>query len=108
MRWGLSPVWSSHQRCRSRGYQRSGLCRVGGKPVLENQLKLASPVRETITLRSFLNFYIPLAMTSLLTLLVQPIGSGAALSCMPQAPLAGRLAGCNRADFHVPQRRDGI
>jgi O-antigen/teichoic acid export membrane protein len=34
--------------------------------------------------RSFLRFYIPLALTSLLTLLVQPIGS-AALSRMPGA-----------------------
>ena len=70
MRWDCPRCGRRNQRCRSRGYQRSGLCRVGGKPVLENQLKLASPVRETITLRSFLGFYIPLAMTSLLTLLV--------------------------------------
>jgi hypothetical protein len=54
------------------------------RPVLENELKLAPPVKEPLTRRSFLDFYIPLAMTSLLTLLVQPMGS-AALSRMPEA-----------------------
>ena len=52
------------------------------------------PVRETITLRSFLNFYIPLAMTSLLTLLVQPIGSAAlSRACLKPYPRwpSGRL-----------------
>jgi hypothetical protein len=54
------------------------------RPVLRNELKLAPPVKEPITLKSFIDFYFPLAMTSLLTLLVQPLGS-AALSRMPQA-----------------------
>lgn len=54
------------------------------QPVLKNQLKKAPPVATPITLRSFLDFYIPLAMTSLLGLIVQPIGS-AALSRMPLA-----------------------
>lgn len=54
------------------------------RPVLRNELRLAQPIEEAITLRSFLDFYIPLAMTSLLTMLIQPIGS-AALSRMPQA-----------------------
>ncbi len=54
------------------------------QPVLANELRLAPPVTTPITLRSFLDFYIPLAMTSLLGLLVQPIGS-AALSRMPLA-----------------------
>jgi hypothetical protein len=54
------------------------------RPVLKNQLKLAPPVKDPITLRSFLDFYFPLVLTSLLTLIVQPIGS-AALSRMPLA-----------------------
>ena len=54
------------------------------RPVLRNQLKLAPPVKDPITLRSFLDFYFPLVLTSLLTLIVQPIGS-AALSRMPLA-----------------------
>jgi hypothetical protein len=53
------------------------------RPVIKNELKTASPVPNPVTLRSFLSFYIPLAMTSLLGLIVQPIGS-AALSRMPQ------------------------
>jgi O-antigen/teichoic acid export membrane protein len=53
------------------------------EPVIKNQLKPAPPVDEPLTRLSFLQFYIPLAMTSLLTLLFQPIGS-AALSRMPQ------------------------
>jgi hypothetical protein len=54
------------------------------RPVLNRELKPALPVKDPITLRGFLDFYIPLAMTSLLTLLVQPLGS-AALSRMPEA-----------------------
>ncbi len=54
------------------------------RPVLYRKVRTAPPVPEPITIRSFLSFYVPLAMTSLLTLLVQPIGS-AALSRMPQA-----------------------
>ena len=54
------------------------------RPVLRGPLRAAPAVEQPITMRSFLDFYIPLAMTSLLTLLVQPIGS-AALSRMPQA-----------------------
>jgi hypothetical protein len=54
------------------------------KPVLNYELKPAPTVSPAITLRSFLDFYIPLAMTSLLFLLAQPIGS-AALSRMPNA-----------------------
>ena len=53
-------------------------------PVLQHELKYAKPVQPPLTLRSFLDFYIPLAMTSLLTLLANPIGS-AALSRMPDA-----------------------
>ena len=54
------------------------------RPVVRRQLIPAPAVKEPLTLPSFLNFYIPLAMTSLLTLLVNPIGS-AALSRMPLA-----------------------
>jgi hypothetical protein len=54
------------------------------QPVLKNELRPAQAVKDPITLRSFLDFYVPLAMTSLLTLLVQPIGS-AALGRMPKA-----------------------
>lgn len=54
------------------------------RPVIKNHLLYAPPVTPALTLRSFLDFYIPLAMTSLLTLLANPIGS-AALSRMPQA-----------------------
>jgi hypothetical protein len=54
------------------------------RPVVRRQLIPAPAVKEPLTLPGFLNFYIPLAMTSLLTLLVNPIGS-AALSRMPQA-----------------------
>jgi hypothetical protein len=58
-----------------------GLC---VQPVLRNQLKQAPTVEPPLTFQAFLAFYVPLAMTSLLNLLVQPIGS-AALSRMPHA-----------------------
>lgn len=58
-----------------------GLC---VRPVLRDQLKQAAPVEPPLTFDAFMAFYVPLAMTSLLNLLVQPIGS-AALSRMPQA-----------------------
>ena len=54
------------------------------KPVLKTQLKTAPPVAERLTLRPFLEFYIPLVITALLHVLVQPIVS-AGLSRMPQA-----------------------
>ena len=56
------------------------------RPVVQRELKVATQLGEPLTLRSFLDFYIPLAMTSLMTLLVNPIGS-AALGRMPD-PLA--------------------
>jgi hypothetical protein len=52
------------------------------RPVLRHQLKPAPHVTPALTLRVFLNFYVPLAMTVLLMLLVQPMVS-AALSRMP-------------------------
>jgi hypothetical protein len=57
---------------------------IVSRPVVNGELKAAPAVPEPLTLRSFLQFYIPLVMTSLLTLVVQPIGS-AALSRMPLA-----------------------
>jgi hypothetical protein len=54
------------------------------QPVLHDQLRQALPVEQPLTFRTFLEFYIPLAMTSLLALVVQPVGS-AALSRMPNA-----------------------
>ncbi|MCX8102820.1 MAG: hypothetical protein N3E42_00005, partial [Candidatus Bipolaricaulota bacterium] len=53
------------------------------RPFLQ-RLRQITPDGDPLTLRAFLRFYIPLAMTSLLTLLVQPIGS-AAISRMPGA-----------------------
>ncbi len=55
------------------------------RPVLRDQLRRAAPAEQPLTLHTFLEFYAPLAMTSLISLLAQPIGS-AALSRMP-APL---------------------
>ena len=54
------------------------------RPVLHADLKPASIVQPALTYRAFFAFYIPLVMTSLLTLLIQPLGS-AALGRMPMA-----------------------
>jgi hypothetical protein len=54
------------------------------QPVLREKLRPAPPVEHELTARSFGAFYIPLVMTSLLSLLIEPIGS-AALSRMPNA-----------------------
>jgi len=53
------------------------------RPILKHQLKTAAKV-ETLTWKAFFAFYIPLALTSFLSLVWQPIGS-AALSRMPRA-----------------------
>jgi hypothetical protein len=53
------------------------------RPVLRNELQQAK-MDEPLTWRAFYIFYIPLALTSLILLLWQPVGS-AALSRMPQA-----------------------
>jgi progressive ankylosis protein len=53
------------------------------RPVVAGELRQAPRVFPELTLRDFLDFYIPLAMTSLLFLLVQPMGS-AALSRLPR------------------------
>jgi hypothetical protein len=52
--------------------------------VIRDEVRTAPPVEPPLTFPAFIDFYIPLAMTSLLNLLVQPIGS-AALSRMPLA-----------------------
>jgi hypothetical protein len=54
------------------------------QPILRDQLKPAPHVQPPLTFRAFLDFYIPLAATSLLIILVQPIGA-AAISRMPRA-----------------------
>jgi hypothetical protein len=54
------------------------------QPVLHSQLRRAAPVEHPLTMRSFVVFYVPLVMTALLSLLIEPIGS-AALSRMPNA-----------------------
>jgi hypothetical protein len=53
------------------------------QPILREDLQPAAPV-EFLTWSAFYRFYIPLALTSLLLLIWQPIGS-AALSRMPKA-----------------------
>jgi hypothetical protein len=54
------------------------------RPVLQNELKRAPRIEPELTFSAFRTFYIPLVMTSLLTLIAQPIGS-AAIWRMPQA-----------------------
>ena len=54
------------------------------QPVLRVDLKPAPVLQPALTYRAFAAFYLPLVMTSLLTLLIQPMGS-AALSRMPRA-----------------------
>ena len=54
------------------------------RPVIRRELVFAPPIDPPLSFRDFREFYVPLAMTSLITLIVQPIGS-AALSRMPQA-----------------------
>jgi len=54
------------------------------RPIVRHQLRLAPRSGAPLTLRAFLAFYIPLALTSLISLLVQPIGS-ATMSRLPRA-----------------------
>ena len=54
------------------------------RPVVEHQVKEAPPIEEPLTARYFVDFYTPLAMTSLFRLLAEPLSS-AALSRMPRA-----------------------
>jgi len=60
------------------------------QPVLREELRPMPPVAQAVTLGSFTAFYVPLVMTSLLQILVQPIAT-AALSRMP-APLESLAA----------------
>ena len=57
---------------------------IAVRPVVETQVRKMEPVKPALTMSAFQKFYFPLVLTSLLTLLVQPIGS-AALSRMPVA-----------------------
>ena len=54
------------------------------RPVLRDQLRHAPAAEVPMSFGPFMRFYIPLAMTSLLLLLSQPMGA-AAMSRMPQA-----------------------
>ena len=54
------------------------------RPVLRAELQEAAPVVPALAWREFFSFYIPLVLTSLLTLLYNPIGS-AALGRMPRS-----------------------
>lgn len=54
------------------------------RPIVNGPLRRSPPVEPALTWRNFFAFYIPLAMTSLLSLLMQPIGA-AGLSRMPDA-----------------------
>jgi progressive ankylosis protein len=54
------------------------------QPELKNNLRRAPVVEPALSWKAFFSFYLPLVMTSLLTLIVNPIGS-AALSRMPGA-----------------------
>jgi hypothetical protein len=52
------------------------------RPVLRAQLRQAAPADQPLTFRAFTDFYVPLAVTSMLSLLAAPLAS-AALSRMP-------------------------
>jgi len=54
------------------------------RPVTRKDLNQAEPVLPPLTWKAFFDFYIPLAMTSLILLIVNPIGS-AAMSRMPES-----------------------
>ena len=56
-------------------------------PVVRERLPSAPPPEKTLHRRAFLAFYIPLAMTPLITLLLQPAGA-AAMARMPEATLS--------------------
>jgi hypothetical protein len=54
------------------------------QPVIRDQLKFSPRVTPELSKKAFLNYYIPLALTSLIYLLSQPLASSA-LSRMPRA-----------------------
>lgn len=57
---------------------------LAARPVIAGALQQAAKVVPPLTLSAFMVFFVPLVLTSLLSLLVQPIGS-AAMARMPQA-----------------------
>lgn len=57
---------------------------IAVRPLVKNLVMKMELIKPALTMKAFLKFYFPLVLTSLLTLLVQPIGS-AALSRMPIA-----------------------
>jgi hypothetical protein len=57
------------------------------QPVLHGALRRAPRAEKPLTMRAFYAFYVPLVLTSLLSLLIEPIGS-AALSRMPDPLLS--------------------
>ncbi len=54
------------------------------RPIVRTQIRCAPRNATSLTLRSFLSFYVPLAITSLIFIFVSPIAS-AAISRMPEA-----------------------
>lgn len=54
------------------------------RPIVTGPLRDAAPVHPALNGRAFADFYVPLALTSLLLLIVQPMGA-AAISRMPEA-----------------------
>lgn len=54
------------------------------QPVLADRVRPVQSEGETLTLRSFLRFYLPLALTPLITLFIQPLGA-ATMARMPNA-----------------------
>jgi len=60
------------------------------RPVVHTQIRSAVAAAEPLTPRAFVTFYVPLALTSLITFFVSPIGS-AAMARMPD-PLASLAA----------------
>ena len=54
------------------------------QPVLRERVRPAEPSGEPLQLRSFLRFYVPLALTPMITLFIQPIGA-AAMARMPNS-----------------------
>jgi hypothetical protein len=54
------------------------------RPVLRNQVRLATPLKTPLTFRAFLDFYVPLSLTSVILFAASPILS-AGVSRMPAA-----------------------
>jgi len=54
------------------------------RPAVRERIMTALPAKQKLTAASFRAFYIPLALTPLITLFIQPVGS-AAMSRMPEA-----------------------